>query len=109
MYRTVILPVVLYECETWSLTLREKHRSRVFEKKVIRRIFWLKRNEVIGDWRKLHNEELHNLYSLLRIITIIKLRKMRRVGHVACMVEKTRRKIYAEILHKLENLWKNIG
>jgi hypothetical protein len=53
-------PVVLYGCETWSLTLREKHRLRVFENRVLRGIFGPKRDEVIGGWRKLHNEELHN-------------------------------------------------
>jgi hypothetical protein len=56
------MPVVLHGCETWSLTLREEHRLRVFENRVLRRIFGLKRHEVIGGWRKLHNEELHNLY-----------------------------------------------
>jgi hypothetical protein len=62
IYKTVILPVVLYGCETWSLTLREKHRLRVFENSVLRRIFGPKRDEVTGVWRKLHNEELHGLY-----------------------------------------------
>jgi hypothetical protein len=63
IYKTIILPVVLYECETWSLTLREEHRLKVFENKVLRRIFGPKRDEVTGEWRKLHNEELHILYS----------------------------------------------
>ena len=63
IYRTIILPVVLYECETWSLTLREEHRFRVFENKVLRRIFGPKRDGVTGEWRKLHNEELNDLYS----------------------------------------------
>jgi hypothetical protein len=63
IYKTIILPVVLYGCKTWSLTLREGHRLRVFENRVLRRIFGPKRDEVIGEWRKLHNEELHNLYS----------------------------------------------
>ena len=62
IYRTIILPVVLYGCETWSLTLREERRLRVFENRVLRRIFGPKRNEVTGEWRKLHNEELNNLY-----------------------------------------------
>jgi hypothetical protein len=62
IYKTIILPLVLYGCETWSLTLRE-YRLRVFENRVLRRIFGPKRDEVTGDWRKLHNEELHNLYS----------------------------------------------
>ena len=63
IYRTIILPVVLYGCETWSLTLREERRLRVFENRVLRRVFGPKRDEVIGEWRKLHNEELSDLYS----------------------------------------------
>jgi hypothetical protein len=70
-----ILPVVLYGCETWSLTLREEHRLGVFEIKVLRRIFGPKREEVTGEWRQLHNEELHDLYSSPR--------SMRWAGHVA--------------------------
>jgi len=62
-YRTIILPVVLYGCETWSVTLREERRLRVFEIRVLRRIFGPKRDEVTGEWRKLHNEELNDLYS----------------------------------------------
>jgi hypothetical protein len=62
IYKTVILPVVLYECETWSLTSREEHRLRVFENRVLRRIFGPKREEG-RSWRKLHNDELHSLYS----------------------------------------------
>jgi hypothetical protein len=77
--------VVLYGCETWSLTLREKHRLRVFENRVLRRIFGPKRDEVTGDWRKLHNYELHNLYSSPNIIKMIKSRRMRWTGHVARM------------------------
>jgi hypothetical protein len=72
IYRTIILPVDLYECKTWSLTLREGHRLRVFENRVLRRICGLKRVEVMGGWKKLHNEELHNLYSLSTIIRMIK-------------------------------------
>jgi hypothetical protein len=83
--RTIILPVVLFGCETWSLILRDKHRLRVFENRVLRRIFRLKRNEVIGGWRKPHNEELHNLYSSPSIIRIIKIRRMKWTGHVARM------------------------
>jgi hypothetical protein len=63
IYKTILLPVVLYECETWSLTLRKEHRLRVFENRVLRRIFGPKQDEVTEEWRKLHNEELHILYS----------------------------------------------
>jgi hypothetical protein len=77
--------VVLYGCETWSLTLREEHRLRVFENKVLRRIFGRKRDEVTGELRKLHNEELRDLYSSPSIIRIIKARRMRWAGHVARM------------------------
>jgi hypothetical protein len=87
LYKTVILPVVLYGCETWSLTLREEYRLRVFENRVLRRIFGPKRDEVTGGWRELHNEELHNFYSLRSIIRMIKSRRMRWVGHVARMGE----------------------
>jgi hypothetical protein len=88
IYKTIILLVVLYGCEIWSLTLREEHRLRVFENKVLRRIFGPKRDEVTGGWRKLHNEELHDLYSSPSIVRIIKSRRMRWAGHVARMGEK---------------------
>jgi hypothetical protein len=68
--------MTLYGCETWSLTLREEHRLREFENKVLRRIFGPKRVEVTGDWRKLHNDEFHNLYSSPNIIRMIKSRRM---------------------------------
>jgi hypothetical protein len=77
IYKTIILPVVLYGCETWSLTLREEHRLRVFESNLLRRIFGHKKDEVAGEWRKLHNKELHDLYSSPSIIGIIKSRRMR--------------------------------
>jgi hypothetical protein len=82
---TIILPVVLYGCETWSLTLREEHRLRVFENRVLRRIFGPKRDEVTWGWRKLHNDELHNLYSSPSIIRMIKSRRMRWAWHIARM------------------------
>jgi hypothetical protein len=73
IYKTIILPVVLYGCITWSLTLREEHRLRVFENKVLRRIFEPKRDELMGGWRKLHNEEPHDLCCSPSIIKIMKL------------------------------------
>jgi len=85
--RTIILPVVLYGCETWWLTLREEHRLRVFENKVLRRVFGPRRDEVTGEWRKLHNEELRYLYSLPIIVRVVKLRRMRWAGHLARMGE----------------------
>jgi hypothetical protein len=81
------MPVVLYGCETWSLTLREEHRLRVFENRMLK-IFGPKRDEVMGEWRKLHNKELHDLYSSPSIIRIIKSRRMRWAGHVARIGEK---------------------
>jgi hypothetical protein len=85
IYKTVILPVVLYGCETWSLILGEEHRLRVFENRVLRRIFGPKREED-GSWRKLHNDELHSLSSP-NIVRVIKSRRMRWAGHVARMRE----------------------
>jgi sorting nexin-29 len=86
IYKTVILPVVLYVCETWSLTLRRKHRLRVFENRELRRIFGPKR-EGDGSWRKLHNDELHSLYSSPSIVRVIKTRRLRWTGHVTRMGE----------------------
>jgi hypothetical protein len=74
IYKTIILPVVLYGYETWSLTLREEHRLRVFENRVLRRIFGPKEDEVTEEWRKLHNEELHSLYSSADIVRQVKSR-----------------------------------
>jgi len=87
IYRTIILPVVLYGCKTWLLTLREEHRLRVFENTVLRRIFGPQRDEVTREWRKLHNEELDVLYSSPNSVRVIKSR-IRWTGHVACMGEK---------------------
>jgi len=87
IYGTIILHFVLYGCETWSLTLREERKLRVFENWVLRRIFGPKRDEVTGEWRKLHNEELNNLYSSINIVWVIKSRRMRWAGHVARMGE----------------------
>ena len=87
IYRTIILPVVLYGCEAWSLTLREERKLRVFENMVLRRIFGPRRDEVTGEWRRLHKEELNDLYSSPNIVRVIKLRRMSWAGHVACMGE----------------------
>jgi hypothetical protein len=84
IYKIVILPVVLHGCETWSLTLGEECRLRVFENRVLKKIFGPKREED-GSWRKLHNNELHNLYSSTNIVRVIKSRRMRWAEHVACM------------------------
>jgi hypothetical protein len=83
VYRTIILPVVLYGCEAWSLTLREEQRLRVFENRVLMRIFGPKRDEAAGEWRRLHNEELNDLYSPPNIVRVIKSRRMRWAGNIA--------------------------
>ena len=88
MLRTIFLPVVLYGCETWSLTLREERRLRVFENRVLRRIFGPKRDGVTGERRKLHNEKLNDLYSAPNIVRVIKSRRMRWVGNVEHMWER---------------------
>jgi hypothetical protein len=82
-----VVAIVLYGCETWSLTLREEHMLRVFENRVLRRIFRPKGEELTGEWRKLHNGELNDLYSSPTIVWVIKSRRMRWAGHVACMGE----------------------
>jgi len=81
------LPVVLFACETWSLTLREERKLRVFENMALRRIFVSRRDEVTGEWRRLHNEGLNDLYSSPNIVRVIKSRRMRWAGHVARMGE----------------------
>jgi hypothetical protein len=86
IYKTGILPVVLYGCETWSLTFRDEHGLRVFENRVVRRMFGPERDEE-GPWRKLHNDELHGQYSSPNIVRMIKSRRMRWAGHVARIVE----------------------
>jgi hypothetical protein len=88
IYKAIILPVVLYGYETWSLSLREEHRLPVFENRKLRRILGPKKDEEMGEWRKLHNKELQDLYSSPSIIRIIKSRRMRWVSHVARMGEK---------------------
>jgi len=100
IYKTIILPVVLYGCETWLLTLRNERKLRVFENMVLRRIFEPKRDEVMGEWRRLHNEELNDLYSSPNIVWVIKSRRMRWAGHVACVGEE--RGAYSVLLGKPE-------
>ena len=90
----------MYGCETWSLTLREERRLRMFEDRVLRGIFGPKRDEVTEEWIKLRNEELNDLYSSPNIVRVIKSRKIRWAGHVARMVEK--RGVYRVLLGKLE-------
>jgi hypothetical protein len=100
IYRSIILPAVLYGCETCSLALREERRLRVFENRVLRRIFEPKRDEVTMEWRKLHNEESNDLYSSPIIVRVIKLRIIRWAGHVSRMGEK--RGVYRVLVVKPE-------
>jgi hypothetical protein len=101
------LVVVLYEFETWSLTLREKHRLKVLENRVLT-IFGPKREEG-GSWRRLHNDEFHSLYSPPNIVTVIKLRRMRWVGHVARMGEG--KDVYKILIGRSEvrDHWEDLG
>jgi len=85
IYRIIILPVVVYGCETWSLTMREERWLKVFGNRVFRRIFGSKRDELTGERRKLHNEKLNDLYCSLNTVRVIKSKRMRWAGHVACM------------------------
>jgi len=100
IYKTILLPVVLYGCETWSLKLREESRLRVFENRVLRRIFGPKRDEVTGEWRKLYNEDLNDLYCSHNIVRVIKQRRMRWARHVARMGK--RRGVYRVLVGKPE-------
>jgi len=100
IYKTIILSVVLYRCETSSLTLREEKKLRVFEKTVLRRIFGPRKDEVTGEWRRLHNEELNDLKSSPNIVRVIKSRRMRWAGHVARMGEE--RGVYRVLVGKAE-------
>jgi len=90
IYRTIILPIVLYGCETWSLTWEERKLGE-FENMVLRRIFVPRRDEITGKWRRLHNEEINDLYSSPNIVRVVKSRRMRQAGHVTRMGEERRR------------------
>jgi len=100
IYRTIILAVVLYGCETWSLTMREERKLRVFENMVLRRIFGPRRDEVTGEWRRLHNEEINDLYFSPNIVRVIKSRRTVWAGHVARMGEE--RAVYRVLVGKPE-------
>jgi len=100
IYKITISPLVLYGSETWSLTLKEERRLRVFWSRVLRRIFGLKKDEVTWEWRKLHNEELNDLYCSPSIVRTIKSRKMRWAGNVELMGE--RRGVYRVLVGKPE-------
>jgi hypothetical protein len=102
IYRTTNLSVVLYGCETWSPTLREERSLRVFENRVLRRVFGRKRDEVTGEWRKLHNEELNDLYTLPNIVRVVNSRRIRWAGHVARMGED--RGVYRVLVGKPEGI-----
>jgi len=109
IYRNIIFPVVLYGCEAWSLTLREERKLRVFENMVLRRIFGPRREEVTGEWRRLHNEERNDFYCSPNIVRVIKSRRMRWAGHVARMGEE--RGVYRVLLGKPEGKshWGDLG
>jgi hypothetical protein len=100
IYRTIILPEVLYKCETWLLTVRDECRLRVFENRMLWRIFGPKTDKVTGEWRKLHNEELNDLYSSLNTVWVIKWRRMRWTEHVAHIGK--RRGVYRVLVGKPE-------
>ena len=100
IYRTIILPVVLFGCETGPLTSREERKLRVLENMVLRRTFGPRRDEVTGEWRRLHNEELNELYCSPNIVRVIKSRRMRWAGHVARMGEE--RGVYRVLVGKPE-------
>jgi hypothetical protein len=91
---------LVYGCETWSMTLREERKLRVFENMVLRRIFGPRRDEITGEWRRLHSEELNDLYSSPNIVRVIKSRRMRWAGHVARMGEE--RGVYRVLVGKPE-------
>ena len=99
-YKIIILPVVLYGCATWSLTLREEHRFRDLENKVLRMILGVRKTEITGEWRKIHKAELHALYSSPNVIRSLKSSRQRWAGHVACIEQS--RNAYRVIVGKPE-------
>jgi len=109
IYRTIILPVILYGCETWSPTLQEERKLRVFENTVLRGIFGPRRDEVMGEWRRSHNEDLNDLYPSPNILQVIKSIRTRWAGHVAYMGEE--RGVYRVLVGTLEgkNYWGDLG
>jgi hypothetical protein len=94
MFKTIILPVVLYGCESWSLTLRDGHRQRVFENRVLRRVFGPKRDEMTGGWKKLYSDEIRKLCPYLSVIRVFKSMSRRWGWHVARMGEKAMHKCF---------------
>jgi len=109
IYRTIILLIVLYVCESWSLALREEHRLSMFENRVLRKIFGARRDEVAGEWIKLHIEEINDLHASPNIVRVIKSRRMRWTGHVARMGEE--RGVYRVLVGKPEGKshWGDLG
>jgi hypothetical protein len=100
IYGIIILPVILYGCKAWSLTLRVERSLRVFEKRVLRKIFVSKRDEVTREWRRLHNKELNDLYSSSNFVRVINSRIIKWTRHVACMEESTG--VYRVVVGKFE-------
>ena len=106
IYTIIILPVVLHGCEASSLTLREERRLRIFENRILRRIFGPKR-DANGEWRRLHNEELHSLYPSPNIVRVIKSKRLRWAGHVARMEDgRSAFKILTGYTYRKESFWK---
>ena len=108
IYRTIILPVVLYGCETWSLKLREECKLRLFEKRVLWRIFGPRRDEGTVEWRKLRNEVLNDPYSSPNFVRIVKSRRIKWAGHVARMGERRGETVGKRLLGRPRRRWEDI-